>query len=436
MFSSRHFTSGLLAAAVALGVGSGAVADDVADFYQGKRMKMIVGSGPGGGYDIYSRLVARHIGKHIPGNPTMIVQNMTGAGGLVGANFVFNAAPKDGSIVAGLQRSVPLVQLMGQKGPKFKAAELNWLGSLAKEAGVCAIAKRTGVTSFAGLFDKQHTFGGTGPNSTEFWPALLRNTMGAKIKLIRGYPATPQIHLAIARGELDGVCQSWASFSEQAKGMLEDGSIVPLVQISLHPDPEMTKMGVPLLSDVLTRDQLAKGVSMEDVRLYFQLTVIPPVMGRPFAMAAGVPKARANAVKKAFAAMVKDPAFLADAKRLKRDIEFVSGAEIEKILGDLSKTPPEKMAALGEMFKFKGPVEKVVLPIVVHAGKVVKIQRKGRRITIDWNGKKRRANVSGSRTAVTLNGQKVKRGAIKEGMNCTFHYYGNKTRAKKIECTN
>jgi hypothetical protein len=323
---------------------------------------------------------------------------------------------------------------MGQKGPKFKAAELNWLGSLAKEAGVCAVAKRTGVKNFSDLFGKQLTFGGTGPNSTEFWPALLRNTMGANMKLIRGYPATPQIHLAIGRGELDGVCQSWASFAEQAKHMLDSGEIVPLVQISLHPDPQMTKLGVPLLSDVLTKDQLAKGVTMEDARLYFQLTVIPPVFGRPFAMAAEVPRARVVAMKNAFAAMTKDPEFLADAKRIKREIEFVSGDEIEKILKELSKTPTEKMAALKEMFKFKGPVEKVELPIVVEAGKVVKIQRDGRRITIDYKGKNRRANVSGSKTEVLVDGKKAKRKAIKMGMNCTFHYYGNKTTAKKLDC--
>jgi len=437
MHGFKTLTSAALAAVVGFGLAAGpAAADEIADFYKGKRLKMIVGSGAGGGYDVYARLVARHIGKHIPGNPSMIVQNMTGAGGIIGANFVFNAAPKDGTVIAGLQRSVALVQLLGQKGPKFKAAELNWLGSLAKEAGVCAIAKRTGVTAFGGLFGKQLTFGGTGPNSTEFWPALLRNTMGAKIKLIRGYPATPQIHLAIERGELDGVCQSWASFSEQSRAMLKAGTIVPLVQISLHPDKEMSKMGVPLLSDVLTKDQLAKGVTLEDARLYFRLTVIPPIMGRPFAMAADVPKARADAMRKAFVAMTKDPAFLKDAKRLKRDIELVTGEEIKKILADLSKTPQAKLTAFNEMFKFKGPVEKVVLPIVVHSGKVVGLKRDGRRVIIDYKGKKVTARVSGSHTKLIVDGKKAKRKAIKVGMVCEAHYYGPNTQAKELICKN
>ncbi len=430
----------LASAAVAGVVGIGAVAgpaaaDEVAAFYKGKRLKMIVGSGAGGGYDTYGRLVARHIGKHIPGNPTMIVQNLTGAAGLRAANFMENVAPKDGTIVGGMQRSVALVQLMGQKGPKFKAAELLWLGSLAKEAGVCAMATRTGVKSLADTRkDKQLAMGGTGPNSTEFWPALLRNTMGSNFKLIRGYPSTPQIHLAISKGELDGVCQSWASFAVQAKQMMEEGTIKPIVQISLHPDKEMTKLGVPLLSEYLSRENLAKGQNLEDVRLFFQLTVIPPVMGRPFAMASGVPKARGDAMKKAFIAMTKDAEFLSDAKRLKRDIEVVTGDEIQKIIADLSKTPPKKLAAMKEMFKFTGPVQKVELPIVVEAGKVIKIQRGGRRITIDFKGKKRRANVSGSQTELMVNGKKAKRKAIKMGMNCEFHYYGHKTTAKKMVC--
>lgn len=435
MSKLKFLTSAVIAATV--GFGSVAVtADEVADFYKGKRLKMIVGSGAGGGYDTYARLVARHMGKHIPGKPSFITQNKSGAGGIIGMNFVANVAPKDGTVVSGTQRSVALVQLMGQKGPKFKAAELNWLGSLAKEAGVCALATRTGVKGLEDTFVKQFTVGGAGPNSTEFWPALFRNTMGSKFKLIRGYPSTPQIHLAISKGELDGVCQSWASFKVQAKSMLKAGTIKPLVQVSLHPDKEMTKLGVPMLHEFLSKENLAKGQNLDDVRLFFKLTVIPPVMGRPFAMAPGIPKARFAAMENAFIAMTKDPGFLADAKRLKRDIEVVTGAEIQNIIGGLAKTPTAKLAALKGHFKFKGPVEKVVLKVVIDSGKITKTKRGGRRITMktDNSGKKRTAKVSGKRTKITIDGKKAKRKAIKVGMNCAFHYYGHKTTAKKITC--
>ena len=433
----KFFVTGALAVLLSFGAMVGtASAEGVKEFYKGKRLKMIVGSGAGGGYDAFSRLVARHIGNFIPGNPTMIVQNMPGAGGIKAANYMENVAPKDGTVVGGMQRSVVLVQLMGQKGPKFQSAKLLWLGSLAKEAGVCAMASRTGITRLnqARNSSKAFAMGGSGQNSTEFWPALLRNTMGLNYKLIRGYPSTAQIHLAIAKGELDGICQSWASFKDQANQMLKDKTITPIVQISLHNDKEMTKLGVPLLSDYLAKENLVKGQTLDDVRLFFQLTVIPPLMGRPFAMASGLPSDRGQAMKTAFEAMAKDKKFLSDAKRIKRKIELVSGDEIQKIISSLSKTPPAKLAALKEMFKFTGPVEKVVLPIIVEGGKVVKIKRKGRRITIDFKGKKRRANVSGKRTKVFVDGKKVKRKAVKVGMTCNFHYYGHKTTAKKIDC--
>jgi tripartite-type tricarboxylate transporter receptor subunit TctC len=433
MSKFKLITSTVIAATV--GLGAAAVsADEVSDFYKGKRLKIIVGSGPGGGYDTYARLVERHMGKHIPGNPTFITQNMTGAGGIIATNFISNVAPKDGTIIGGLQRSAALVPLLGAKGPKYKAEELNWLGSLAKEAGVCALSTASGAKGFGDIFKKQYTMGGTGPNSTEFWPALFRNLMAAKFKLIKGYPSTPQIHLAVERNELDGVCQSWASFSVQAKSMLKKGTITPLVQVSLHPDTEMTKLGVPMLQEFLTEDNLAKGQNLEDVKLFFRLTVIPPLMGRPFALAAGVPKARVDAMKTAFIAMTKDAGFLKDAKRLGRDIEVVDGDEIQKIIADIAKTPKDKLAALNGHFKFKGPVEKVVLKVVVESGSVTKIKRGGRRITIGKGKAKRTAKVSGRKTKITIGGAKAKRKAIKVGMNCDFHYYGNKTTAKKIVC--
>lgn len=433
----RIFTSAALAAVMGLGATAGAYASsDVASFYKGKRITMLIGSGPGGGYDTYARLLARHMGRHIPGNPGFISQNKNGAASVIATNYMVNVAPRDGTVIGGLQRSIALIQIMGQKGPKFKASELNWLGSLAKEAGVCALATRTGVTSLDGIFKKQYAMGGTGQNSTEWWPALFNNLLAAKFKLIRGYPGTPQIHLAIQRGELDGVCQSWASFAVQARDMLKKGTIRPLVQISLHPDTEMTKLGVPMIQDFLTADNLAKGQNLEDVKLFFKITVIPPLMGRPFAMAPGIPRARMDAMHAAFAAMVKDPRFLKDAKRVGRSVEITTGAEIQKIIADISKVPKDKLAALDKHFKFRGKTEKVVLKLLRHTGKIVSVKRGGRRLAIMFNGKKMKAKVSGSKTKVTLNGEKAKRKVVKKGMTCTFVYYGSGTRAKEVNCKN
>ncbi len=191
-----------------------------------------------------------------------------------------------------------------------------------------------------------------------------------------------------------------------------------------------------MLQEFLTRDNLAKGQNLEDVKLFFRLTVIPPVMGRPFALAPGVPAARVKALRAAFIAMAKDPAFLKDAKRLRREIEVVTGEEIQAIIADIAKTPKDKLAALNGHFKFKGKTEKVKLKTVRHTGKVVGIKRGGRRIVIDYKGKKVAANISGSRTKVTIDGKKAKRKAVKKGMSCTFVYYGHKTRAKELICKN
>ena len=286
---------------------------------------------------------------------------------------------------------------MGRKGPKFKAKDIQWLGSLAKEAGVCAVATKTGVKSFADTYKHTYAMGGMGPNVTEFWPALFNNLLATKFKLIRGYTGTPLVHLAIQRGELDGVCQSWASFKAGGGKYVADGNVKPLVQVALQPDPDMQKLGVPMLVDLITADNLAKGQNVDDVKTFFKLTMVPGIMGRPFMMSKGVPKARLQAMRKGFVSMAKDPAFLKDAKRLRREIELVTGEEIQALVGDLAKVPQDKLAALGDHFKFKGKVEKVVLKVIVHGGKVIGIKRKGRRITIDYKGKKRRANVSGSR---------------------------------------
>ncbi|MDA1324267.1 MAG: hypothetical protein O3C34_05945 [Proteobacteria bacterium] len=433
----RKVASAVLAIVMSSGFSSGAaVADEIESFYKGKRLKIIVGSGAGGGYDTYARLVGRHLGKHIPGNPTFIVQNMNGAASVIATNFIVNVAPRDGTIIGAIQREVALVQLTGRKGPKYKAEEIQWLGSLAKEAGVCAVATRTGIKSFGDAYKTVYAMGGLGQNVSEFWPALFNNLIGTKFKLIRGYPGSPQLHLAIQRGEVDGICQSWASFKEIAGPYLASGQIKPLVQVSLWKHAEMTKLGVPLLEDLLTVDNLAKGQNIDDVKTFFKLTMVPGIMGRPYAMAPGVPKARVQAMRSALAAMVKDPAFLKDAGRLNRVIELVSGEEIQKLVTDIAKTPKDKLAALDGHFKFRGKVEKVVLAIIKHAGKVVATKNGGRRIVIDYGGKKMNANVSGSKTKVMVDGNKVKRKAIKVGMNCEFHYYGNKTTAKQIVCTN
>ena len=436
MMTLRTFGS-VLAMAGVVGLAWGAApaaADPVADFYKGKRIKMIVGSSPGGGYATYARLITRHLGKYVPGKPRFIVQNMDGAGSIVAANFVSNVAPKDGTVIVGLQRNIALVQILGTKGPKFKAKDLNWLGSLANEAGVCVVDKRTGIKKFEELFTKSVEMAGFGPNDSEIQPALFNNTLGTKFKIVKGYPSSNAGNLSLQRGETNGLCQSWSSFQAIAGPYYKAGNVYPLVQMSLKPHPELTKMGVPMIFDFITKERVQPGLTTEEVESYFRLLFASKAMGRPFALAAGVPKERVDALRTAFNNMAKDEKFLADANRQKREVNLVTGVEIQDIVEKMAATPKPVLDKLDDLMKYKGPVKVVKVEMVKHTGKVTATKRGGRRIVIDYKGKNVTAKVSGSRTKVTVDGKKAKRKAVKVGMTCTFTYPGAGQEAKNIDC--
>jgi tripartite-type tricarboxylate transporter receptor subunit TctC len=402
----RTFASAL-ALAGAFGLASGATpvaADPIKDFYKGKRMKMIVGSSPGGGYATYARLIVRHLTRYIPGNPRIIVQNMDGAASVVAANFIVNVAPQDGTIIVGLQRNVALFQIMGNKGPRFKAQELNWLGSLANEAGVCVVDKRTGIKKFEELFTKPVEMAGFGANDSELQPALFNNT------------------------------QSWSSFQAIAGSYYKSGNVYPVVQMSLKPHPELVKMGVPMIFDFITKDRVQPGLTTDEVRSHFTLLFAAKAMGRPFALAPKVPKARVAALRKAFNAMAVDKKFLKDALKQKREVNLVTGLQIQEIVNKMAATPKSVLDKLDGLMKYRGKARIVKVAMAKHTGKVTKTKKGGRRIFIMYKGKEVKAKVSGSRTKVTVNGKKVKRKAVKVGMTCTFTYPGPGDEAKKIDC--
>lgn len=422
--------------ATALIVGGGAVAtdSDIEQFYKGKTVQIVIGSGAGGGYDLYARLAARHLGRFVPGAPNFVPQNMPGAGGVVGANYVANVAPKDGTVIAATQREVPLIQLLGQKGPRYEAARLHWLASLASEPGVCAMATRTGMKSFDEVFKREFVIGGTGPNITEFHPAMLNNILGARFKLIRGYPATPPIHVAIERGEVDAICQSWASFKEQASAMMDRGAIKPVVQMALRPEPEMTKLGVPLIFDFIKPESVRSDFTVDQAKAYFTLVISTGFAGRPFFVAPETPAARVKALREGFDAMVKDAAFKAEAEKQKRDIDYVSGAELQKIIVEMAATPPHMMAKVEQLMQFQGPATQAKVTMLRHTGKVTESKRGGRQIVIEYQGKSAAAEVSASATTVIINGQKADRAMVKSGMTCTFVYPGPGAQAQEIDC--
>lgn len=422
-----------LAAATAISTGV-AQADAISDFYKNKRIQVLVGSGPGGGYDTYARMMGRHMGKHIPGNPGFLVKNMDGAGSIIAANYVYNVAPQDGSVIAALQRNAPIVQIMGQSGPKFEATKFHWLGSFNNEVGIIAVASRTGVKSLKELFTKEVVFGSTGPNDTEFYPALITNTLGAKVKLIKGYPSTPPAHLAMERGEIDGISQSWASFQQQSQ-MYKDGKMNLLAQVSLKPLPELKEKGVPLLTDFVTEDRLQPGYDMDELQTIYRLLLATKTMGRPFALGPKVPADKVKVLRAAFAKTAEDPAFVAEANKQGRDLSLVTGEEIQDIVEKMASAKKETLDKLEKVSQWTGPAKVVKVEMPKYTGKVTKTERGGRKITIDTQGKAKTANISGSRTKVMIGGAEGDRGQVKVGMTCTFEMPTETAKeAKALSC--
>jgi len=409
-------------------------ADAVSDFYKKTRVKIIQSSSPGGGYDTYARTLARHLPNHIPGKPSLIVQNMPGAGGIIAANFIYNIAPQDGSIIAGLQRSVPMTAIMGHSGPKYDPIKWQWLGSVTNEAGVLAVLKTANVKTLTDTFTKVAILGKTGPTDTEIYPALMNNTLGTKFQLIGGYPSATLIQLAMKRGEVEGVSQSWSSFKigYGAKDVKKDITI--LAQLSLAHHPELKAMGVPLIMDIIDRKHVLPKYKVGDAKTWWKLMLTAKAMGRPYALGPKVPANMVKVLRKAFMDTMKDPGFVSDANKQGREVIPLSGEQVQQMVVEIASAPKATIKQVEELVKYKGPVKKVKIAMAKHTGKVTATKRGGRRIFINYKGKKVKAKVSGSRTKVTINGKKTKRKNIKVGMTCTFTYPGAGQEAKRVDC--
>lgn len=425
--------SGVAAAFAVLGSTS-VLSDPIADFYKGKDMKIVVGSAPGGGYDTYARTTARHLPRFIPGTPNLIVQNRPGAASIKAANFVYAVAPQDGTIIAAIQRSAPILQIMGEKGPRFDATKFQWLGSLNSDAGALYVWQTAKVQSFKDAFKTPVYFGSSGPNDTEFYPALANNLLGTKFALIKGYKSAPMIRIAMERGEVEGISQTWASVKAGQPTWVPEGKIKPLVQVSLRPVDDLTKMGVPMMMDFVTREYVLPQYSVEDARAYFKLMLTGKTLSRPYAFGPKVPKARVAFMRKAFMAMAKDPKFVSDAKKERRAVLPISGEEMQKVMAELAATPKKVLASAKELVKFKGITKQAKIYLVKVTTKVTKIQRKGRRMFFMHKGKEIKTKISGSRTKITVGGKKAKRSKVKVGMTCTFSVPKLGAEATNVDC--
>jgi tripartite-type tricarboxylate transporter receptor subunit TctC len=317
----------LLAAAVTLPIR----ADGVEDFYKDRTITLIAGYSSGGGFDLYARVVANHLGRHVPGQPRIIVQNMPGAGSMRAANHLYNVAPKDGSVIS-LTRSPVIEPLVGATGAAFDATKFTWLGSGASDLTVCGLLGNPKVKTMADARQTEFTLGGLGPGSDEdMYAKILRKLLGLKIHLVSGYPGGAELILAVERGELDGRC-GWAysSIKISKPDWVAEKKIKLLNVLALERSPELPD--VPAIMEFATSERQ---------RQIFKFVLNAQTLGRPFAAPPGIPADRAAALRKAFDATMSDPALLAEMKAKKLDVEPIRWQSIETLLKDLYATPKE-----------------------------------------------------------------------------------------------
>ncbi len=327
----------IIAAVFILSLAPAAIvfAESASDFYQGRSINLYIGYSPGGAYDLYARVIARHLGAHIPGNPTIVPQNMEGAGSLRLANYLYRVAPQDGTAIATFGRGIAFDPLLIGQGDAFDARKMNWLGSANNEVSVCVAMKDSGIAKFEDLFTKELTVGGTGASAdTDQFPRVLNAVLGTHFKIVQGYPGGNDVVLAMERGEVQGRCGwSWSSVISTHKSWIADKRMIVLVQLSLAKHPDLPD--VPLVMDFAKTDQQ---------RQILKLILARNVMGRPYVAPPNLPGDRVAALRKAFMDTMTDKDFLAEADKLQLEINPVSGADVEKLVKEVYATPPDVVA--------------------------------------------------------------------------------------------
>src|SRR4051794_10552346 len=291
-------------------------------FFAGRQVRIIVGTGAGRGYDAYARLVARHLGRHLAGNPTFVVENMPGASGTRALNYLYANAPRDGSVIATFNSAVPYYQAVGQTGVRYKSEELSWIGSLAQPASVVAVWHTSGVRTLDDARRIEVILGATGATGTKAsYPTLINNTLGTKFKIVTGYEGGNAVTLAIERGEVAGDGSSrWSSWKATRPEWVRDRKIVPVVQIGLKRDTDLPD--VALLTDHAQNDEQ---------RQMFAFVSAPDALGQPFAGPPQMPAERLKMLRRAFDELVLDPAFRAEAEKAKLDVASLDGLEAQRL---------------------------------------------------------------------------------------------------------
>lgn len=325
-----------------LAVVSAAYAQDA--FYQGKSVRIIVGAAAGGGYDTYSRAIARHMGKHIPGNPTFVVENMPGAGFLISANYMYKIAKPDGLTIGHFIGGLFLQQLLGKAGIEFEAAKFEYVGVPTQDNYVLGISKKAGISSIDQWLASKTVvkLGGVGVGSaTDDIPKVLKETIGLPLQVVSGYSGTATVRLAYNSGEVQGVCNAWESFRATWPNELKSGDLTIVLQNTAKPHPDL--QNIPLAINYAKTDEAKKLINA-------LVHSVGPT-ARPYVLPPGTPKDRVQILRRAFLETMKDPEFLADANKAKLDISPLDGAELEKNVKEVFNLDPKLIPRAKEILK-------------------------------------------------------------------------------------
>ena len=306
-----------------------ALAQSVGDFYRGKTLSMLVGVGVGGEFDLLTRLLAKYIGRHIPGNPSTVTQNMVGASGLKVLNYLYNQAPRDGTYVVLVQPALPAAQVVGLPGVQYQVEKLRWLGTIAPSVETMVAWHTTGVKTIQDVREREIVIGATARGSNTYgFPALMNEFLGTRFKIVTGYASGTQINLAMERGEVDGRDNSWASWKTTKPDWIKEHRINVIARFG----PAVSDLDAPAIDEV---------VAGADERRIIELVLSGAQLGRPFALAPGVPPERVAALRAAFDAVMRDADFLAEAKALNFDVAPIGGEALQGIVERVVNTPAD-----------------------------------------------------------------------------------------------
>jgi len=329
----------ILAALPLVSLTAAAPAAAQPDTLAGKSVQMIIGFGPGGGYDLWGRTVGRHIGKHLPGQPTVVPQNMPGAGSYTAASYIFNVAPKDGTVLGIIARDAALGPLSGATGARFDPLQLSWIGTPTKETNVCIAYRTAAVKTVQQLLEKPLIVGDTGPGTgTRSYPKALNELVGTKFRLVGGFPASSDVFLAMERGEVEGICESLDSIKIRRPDWIPNKTVTILFQGGATPNPELKD--VPFVLDLASNDEQKQAIEF----LYAGQGI-----GRPFVAPPSLPPARLKMLRDAFNATMQDADFIADAKKSKLELEPEDGEHLAALIAKIYATPKpivERVTAL------------------------------------------------------------------------------------------